>query len=956
MIRSIVIGVAFSFIFFLLPSRVSAQVCSPTRIINQWACMAPGQTCTQWEPRCAWSGERCSAGDVGNTTGACSDPGDGACTLMCTNFAPAGPPVCQQTGSTTVGCTDAANGCRFTGTVRDCESLSDSCREYDAARVFACWVVGGGTPGPTGGGGGGGGSWGGCGSCSSCPPFGGSSQCVQAPDGTCRWDPTSCGGGPTCASAGQGCGSWADTTTCCSGLTCNWLPGDPGYSCGDCRSPQVIARYCGSDPGQWCGQPFVCNNGNFACPNSQSFEIPPAPTGMSPADGATVRSTGTPSTQLRCNATCTDDYDCGANRLEARLNRGSLAVNPYTYFKFLGFLENGVFVSLGSSPSSLNPRISYRPPGAFILGSAGGFPTSYTSTQGAGVNMYSGSASVGVSGYRDATGSLVDFYLNGWWKQSINYNSVLTGQPQGEYRISIAAGAEKPYACSSGLCRLKTNPSDATCAGSPQSSEKFVQLSWTSQSIYREWEIQITPEGSDCNNPASFCGTVLKSSYRFALSPSYSRYTWAVRAINDVCTYTGAPRVNGRWSTPQLFIVEDKVDFGSSISVDNSRTATVVGGVCTATGSPAAFTGGGNVTISKAPFTQTVPVSTTNGTYSFTQVDRGNGYNVSLQLTQPPVGQPQLVCTCPVGCTYSNVSVPQNLPFFVSQVASPWFQTQGADIAALTSGSGVSIQNPIAPLLLNGAKLSKPFDSSNYTTIGQYTQGALVVQRSSIVDLDSASGNQETNISDPNRLVRTSYTNVCKENYDYFYRKFSLGVSPADDTASLTGATAPASDRPSGKNAYYAASNLTINSNWSITGNRKLVVFVNGDLTINANITVANGAFLAFIVKGNITVSPTVGTATVSQTGNGQVQGVYVANGNLTVQSAGSTGTDLKFIGEGVFAVCGNIRLPRDFKNGGDASRNNLSPTSLFIYRPDLLSNTPELMKDSLSNWKEIAP
>ncbi len=967
MIRSILIGTMF-FVFasFLKPETIFAQVCAPTRIINQYACVTLGQTCNNWEPRCAWSGERCGLGDLGRATGVCGDPGDGVCTNYCTSYTPTGPPTCRNTGTQVVACSAAAAGCSWTNQIIDCNGGTSGgtgqCTESSVGVTYQCWVVGGGTPGPTGGGGGGGGSWGGCGSCGSCPPFGGSSQCVQAPDGTCRWDPTSCGGGSTCASAGQGCGGWADTTTCCSGLTCNWLPGDAGYSCGDCRSPQVIARYCGTDPSLWCGQNYICNNGNFTCPNAQSFEIPSAPTGMTPADGAIVTSTGSPSTQLRCNAACSDDYDCGANRVEARLNRGSFAVNPYTYFRFIGFLENSALISIGSSPSTLNPRMTYRPPGVFTTGVAGGYPVQYTTTQGAGVNMASGTTSVGVSGYRDATGSLVDFFINGAFKQNINFNSVMTGQPQGDYRVSFAAGAEKPFACSSGVCRLRANVSDATCAGSPSSTEKFVQLSWnpgpsnSSGPIYREWEVQVVPEGSNCNNPASFCGTVLKPSYRFVPSAAFSRYSWSVRTINDVCTYQGAPRVNGRWSVPHLFVVEDKVDFGSTINMDNSRTALVVGGVCTTSGVPAAYTGGGNVTITKAPFTQTVPVSTTNGSYSFTQVDRGTGYNVSLQLTQPPVGQPQLVCTCPVGCTYSNVSVPQNLPFYVSQVAMPWFQTQGADIAALTSGSGVSMQDPIAPLLLNGAKISKPFDSSNYATIGQYTQGALVVQRSSIVDLDSAAGNQETNISDPNRLVRTSYSNVCKENYDYFYRKFSLGVNPANDITSLNGANAPVSDKPNGKNAYYVASDLSVNSNWSLTGNRKMVIFVNGDLTINANITVANSAFLAFIVKGNIIVSPTVGTSDVSQTGNGQVQGVYIANGNLTVQSAGAAGTDLKFIGEGVFAVCGNVRLPRDFKNGGDPSRNNLSPTSLFIYRPDLLSNTPDLMKDNLSNWKEIAP
>jgi hypothetical protein len=135
-----------------------------------------------------------------------------------------------------------------------------------------------------------------------------------------------------------------------------------------------------------------------------------------------------------------------------------------------------------------------------------------------------------------------------------------------------------------------------------------------------------------------------------------------------------------------------------------------------------------------------------------------------------------------------------------------------------------------------------------------------------------------------------------------------------------------------------------------------MVIFVDGNLDIQGTgttITVPSGAFLAFIVSGNITIDPSVGTSDITQTTNGQVQGVYLADGTFTVDSAG---VDLKFIGEGTFSACTGVSLPRDFNNGGSGVDNNKYPATEFIYRPDFMTNTPVKMQKPIYQWQEVAP
>src|SRR6185369_1941233 len=111
----------------------------------------------------------------------------------------------------------------------------------------------------------------------------------------------------------------------------------------------------------------------------------------------------------------------------------------------------------------------------------------------------------------------------------------------------------------------------------------------------------------------------------------------------------------------------------------------------------------------------------------------------------------------------------------------------------------------------------------------------------------------------------------CRENYNYFYRLYSMGTTPrndfeapANDPAQAQKPTIPPVNLNvdgTNKSAYIQQGDLTINSDWILSGSESIVIFVNGNLNVtnNAHITVPSGTFLAFIVSGDITFDSTIG-------------------------------------------------------------------------------------------------
>lgn len=182
-----------------------------------------------------------------------------------------------------------------------------------------------------------------------------------------------------------------------------------------------------------------------------------------------------------------------------------------------------------------------------------------------------------------------------------------------------------------------------------------------------------------------------------------------------------------------------------------------------------------------------------------------------------------------------------------------------------------------------------------------------------------------------------------------------------------------------GDNFVEMTGDLTVTeaSNYQIANGESLTVFVNGNLTLNDSNTgdtnrkitsVASGGFLAFIVSGDILVRNRVGWAlnpaapsipALTQA-NSNLEGVFIADGTLTLQSNAAVSTalpDRKFIGHGTFVGWSGVALDRSFDDGvTGATLSSVQAVENFIYRPDLLAKWPEALKSASSSWREVSP
>ncbi len=333
-----------------------------------------------------------------------------------------------------------------------------------------------------------------------------------------------------------------------------------------------------------------------------------------------------------------------------------------------------------------------------------------------------------------------------------------------------------------------------------------------------------------------------------------------------------------------------------------------------------------------------------NGAVTITNVPQSTGGKYCVRFTSL---DPDYAVTCPSSGEYCSQDAPippaTPLRFYVSKIGNPWYQTMGGDIGAM-NGSGTALTDAIsAPCKEPGCLpyLALPLGTNPSST------GALLTSTSSVVNMltgSIAKAPEARRVKLPNPLV-------CRENYDYFYRLFSMGLTPNSDFVNPANAILPAV--PLNGVAYYygGGATLTVSTAWNIKAGESKVVFVKGDLSIKNTITVAKGGFLAFIVSGNIIVDPSVGTLDHSSTTNGQVQGVYISNQMIQVLPQGVNIPDKKLVAEGTFAACNGIQIKRDFY-GVD---NNRYPGALFVYRPDFVLNTPAKMKESNYIWQEVA-
>jgi len=450
------------------------------------------------------------------------------------------------------------------------------------------------------------------------------------------------------------------------------------------------------------------------------------------------------------------------------------------------------------------------------------------------------------------------------------------------------------------------------------------------------------------------------TSYNFNLTNGIYIYAYRVRAVSSSCG-----GVQGTWSNWTYFGIADTIT--GAIYLDPNTSTTISSGLCIAGGGAAATAPGAGAGISSVGVDGLTRTGVFNGSaYGlYTYVWSPGNNTLTLNPGSDINGLPY-TCSCPAGCQYSGISSPAvNVNFFIQEsilVNSGWFQTRGGNAyAGFESGTALRSYIPATyctsgvgciPYVL-ATDFASTVDSAGIALTGG---GAIDTTK----DLGNSTA-QTTQRTTQAAAVGTANDRLF-ENYAFFYREFSLGTNPTDDFSSTaTNALKPTTAPNDGKRAYYHNGNLIVQTPWTVAANESITVIVNGNLNLrNATatdqlITVAPGGYLSFVVSGNITIESTVGNTNANDVTTPNIEGVYIANGQIITESVGTAGGgDKPFVGAGTFVGWGGIDLGRDFDDGGQRkAENNTKPIETFIFRPDFVLNVPPEITRSSYIWKE---
>lgn len=286
----------------------------------------------------------------------------------------------------------------------------------------------------------------------------------------------------------------------------------------------------------------------------------------------------------------------------------------------------------------------------------------------------------------------------------------------------------------------------------------------------------------------------------------------------------------------------------------------------------------------------------------------------------------------------------------VCSASQAWWQTQGGSVFS-ASPDGVALQSLIPA-----------------TCVSPTCIAALITEDAASTDLSDGfvmTGGGSTNSNgysterQPGILVTGTRNNKFKEGYTFFTREYDFGQNPSDDWAgSANNALKPSSAPSGGKLAYFhdstANGTLTIQNAWAVGAGEKIVVIVKGDLLITNPsgteqlISVAQGGFLSFIVSGTITIDDTVGN-NASSTTTSNLEGIFIADGQIVVESSGDTATEKRFVGAGSWVGWSGLDLNRDL----GVTTNETIPAEQFVFRPDFMVNTPSEMARPRYVWQE---
>ncbi len=444
-----------------------------------------------------------------------------------------------------------------------------------------------------------------------------------------------------------------------------------------------------------------------------------------------------------------------------------------------------------------------------------------------------------------------------------------------------------------------------------------------------------------------------------------------------------------------------------------SSSASLAGGVCSGPTTP------GYTNTSNINWGAGTVQNEGDAIYSFelTGVNGGEDFTIQAWPADANFG-----CSCsnsPIAgeenhCLYANVEVPPrtnptlDLYVYFDQVNHPesWFQTFGASAFARNSITSIV---PFTTCEAKTGECQPAIFAPRPTLTSGLTSGFALLGNTNHLQL----------LSDENAGLSTRFQNLhwagkrpINQNQDAFglglnADSYSLSYNYfytlADNGSTIRGPLTQAQTnlatwRTNGwisgsqvTDYFLVNESLTLDENdgFFVNNGESVVVFVNGNLTINnasgadnskitsvARKTSANsGGFLAFIVSGNIIINSNVGKIIDPNQdfiqpvtyANSHLEGVYVANGTITVNSQGNDYLnggypDRKLIVAGTVTGLTDIDLNRRADNLADPTtayykiQNSYQALENFIYRADLLINFPEELTSSVINWQEVAP
>ena len=487
--------------------------------------------------------------------------------------------------------------------------------------------------------------------------------------------------------------------------------------------------------------------------------------------------------------------------------------------------------------------------------------------------------------------------------------------------------------------------------------------------------------------PNTGCISYCKPNCTQSQSCVYSHFTQA-------CTLPGCPVGDDPTPTPTSNPPSSVLLIGN---IQYDTDAAAAGTYCSQTDSALLDVSGYKVAVTNtaAPSTTYGTTYTSDGWWVNTK-SSGSTYTVTLDLSAQ-TGETTYVCSCPAPldpenpylCQYTGVNSPSSkVNFYLKEYDlsnDSWFQVFGGNLFARY---GIADVIPYAfcslysncqaalsvPLTTTENPLSSGFAIANTSSTNSVISSDIVGYTHSFLHLAERS----TNVN--SYAVNTGLNEL---SYDYFYKLAQDSahvIGNGEDLEPLlwdwTNASWWQNDET---NFVLVNGNVSIDETqgFDLNSDQSLVVFVNGNLTLDDSntgdheykiISVEEGGFLAFFVNGDILISADVGyeldpanpTVPVVSVDNSNIEGVFVTDGDLIIQSKSAVGEvppDRKFIGAGTFVGWHGVNLDRTFDDDGQgAILNQTQAVENFIYRPDFLANWPTKLKASVSNWHEINP